>query len=46
MAANAADPVLSLAGDRRETLIATDEDGVLRFDIRLQGEGETVFFEV
>jgi protocatechuate 3,4-dioxygenase alpha subunit len=46
VAANAADPVLSLAGDRRETLIATDEDGVLRFDIRLQGEGETVFFEV
>ena len=44
--ANAADPVLRLAGDRRETLIATDEAGVLRFDIRLQGEGETVFFEI
>ena len=45
-AANAADPVLRLAGDRRETLIATDEGGVLRFDIRLQGEAETVFFEI
>ena len=45
-AANAADPVLELAGPRRETLVARDEDGVLRFDIRLQGEDETVFFEL
>lgn len=43
---NAADPVLALVpAERRETLIAKrDENGVYRFDIRLQGEGETVFF--
>jgi len=45
-AANAADPALGVAGDRRGTLIARNENGVLRFDIRLQGEGETVFFEL
>jgi len=45
-AANAADPALELAGDRRATLVARDEGGILRFDIRLQGEGETVFFEL
>jgi protocatechuate 3,4-dioxygenase, alpha subunit len=51
--ANAADPVLSSIPerDRRETLIAVAEsavDGsrVLRFDVRLQGDGETVFFDV
>ncbi|MEP7105895.1 MAG: protocatechuate 3,4-dioxygenase subunit alpha [Chloroflexota bacterium] len=44
--ANADDPVLELAGDRRETLVARADNGVLRFDIRLQGEGETVFFEL
>lgn len=40
-----ADPLLStLAEDRRSTLIAhRDDDGGLRFDIRLQGEDETVF---
>ncbi|RKS17245.1 protocatechuate 3,4-dioxygenase alpha subunit [Arthrobacter sp. AG1021] len=39
------DPLLtSLPEDRRKTLIATREaDGSLRFDIRLQGEDETVF---
>jgi protocatechuate 3,4-dioxygenase alpha subunit len=39
------DPLLaSLPQDRRRTLIAEREaDGSLRFDIRLQGEGETVF---
>ncbi|HEX6444166.1 MAG TPA: protocatechuate 3,4-dioxygenase subunit alpha [Streptosporangiales bacterium] len=44
---NADDPVLSaLPPDRRETLVAVpDADGV-RFDIRLQGEHETVFFLV
>ena len=43
----AADPLLSrLDGARRATLIAEDEgDGTYRFDIRLQGEGETVFLE-
>lgn len=39
------DPLLSsLDEDDRGTLIAArEEDGSLRFDIRLQGEGETVF---
>jgi len=50
-AGNAADPVLALVPtDRRATLIATREQGngnaVYRFDIRLQGENETVFFEL
>ena len=46
--ANAADPVLALVPhERRETLIAQrGPDGVFHFDIRLQGEGETVFFDV
>ncbi|MFN3673520.1 MAG: protocatechuate 3,4-dioxygenase subunit alpha [Bosea sp. (in: a-proteobacteria)] len=45
--ANAADPVLALVPpERRETLIARrDDQGVYRFDIRLQGQGETVFFD-
>ena len=47
--ANATDPVLArVPADRRETLLATPrpgEDGY-RFDIRLQGPGETVFFAV
>jgi protocatechuate 3,4-dioxygenase, alpha subunit len=44
-AANATDPLLSsLPSDRAATLIAVaDGPGELRFDIRLQGEGETVF---
>jgi protocatechuate 3,4-dioxygenase alpha subunit len=47
-AANAADPVLSsIDPGRRATLIAEPQpEGELRFDIRLQGEGETVFFDV
>jgi protocatechuate 3,4-dioxygenase alpha subunit len=50
-AANAADPVLNLIEQpqRRETLVARrcEVDGQLayRFDIRIQGEGETVFFD-
>lgn len=50
--ANAADPVLNLIEweRRRATLIAerTDSDGtpVYRFDIKLQGEDETVFFDI
>jgi len=46
-AANATDPVLAaLEPQRRATLIATRErDRVYRFDIRVQGEGETVFLE-
>lgn len=44
-AALAADPLLaSLPEDRRSTLVATREaNGDLLFDIRLQGDGETVF---
>jgi protocatechuate 3,4-dioxygenase, alpha subunit len=46
--ANAADPVLrSVPADRRGTLIAARAAGQqFRFDIRLQGEQETVFFEL
>ncbi|TCR20432.1 protocatechuate 3,4-dioxygenase subunit alpha [Streptomyces sp. BK205] len=45
--AMAADPLLSrLDAERRDTLIAADTGhGTYRFDIRLQGEGETVFLE-
>ena len=44
-AANASDPILELIDPaRRHTLIAHSEGAVLRFDIRLQGESETVFF--
>jgi len=46
-AANAADPVLQLVdAARRPTLVARYEAGVLRWDVRLQGDGETVFFAV
>ena len=50
--ANASDFVLSRVPDlrRRETLIATKsrngDTTVYSFDIRLQGQGETVFFDV
>ncbi|MGA8217766.1 MAG: protocatechuate 3,4-dioxygenase subunit alpha [Solirubrobacterales bacterium] len=46
--ANAEDPVLSSIEDaaERETLVAIPEDGGLRFDIHLQGDGETAFFVV
>jgi protocatechuate 3,4-dioxygenase alpha subunit len=41
------DPVLALVpADRRETLIAEREDDGYRFDIKIQGERETVFFDV
>lgn len=46
---NASDPVLNLVEqvDRRETLLARKlGPGHYRFDIRLQGEGETVFLDV
>lgn len=45
--ANATDPVLALLVDprRRATLVAARAEGGYIFDIRLQGEGETVFFE-
>jgi protocatechuate 3,4-dioxygenase alpha subunit len=49
--ANAADPVLCALADpaRRDTLIAAaaaDDTCRFQFDIRLQGEHETVFFDV
>jgi protocatechuate 3,4-dioxygenase alpha subunit len=41
------DPVLaSVPADRRATLLAEPGDDGYRFDIRLQGERETVFFDV
>ena len=45
---NAADVVLnSVAPERRSTLIArVEKPNLLRFDIVLQGENETVFFDV
>jgi len=43
--ANAGDPLLSSLGEvDRETLVAVDDEGVLRFDIHMQGERATVFF--
>jgi protocatechuate 3,4-dioxygenase alpha subunit len=45
--ANARDPVLSrLDAGRRETLVARPDGAGLRFDIVLQGPGETAFFAV
>lgn len=49
--ANAADPLLALVpGDRRATLTADREETtagiVYRFDIHLQGDRETVFFDI
>jgi protocatechuate 3,4-dioxygenase, alpha subunit len=48
--ANQQDQVLALVPpERRETLMAQPhpaQPGLWRFEIRLQGEGETVFFEV
>ena len=45
-AANETDPVLAGIpdADERATLIAVAEGGALRFDVRLQGEGQTAFF--
>jgi protocatechuate 3,4-dioxygenase alpha subunit len=45
-AANASDPVLNgVPEERRHTLVATAAgNGTLRFDVRLQGADETVFF--
>jgi protocatechuate 3,4-dioxygenase alpha subunit len=47
--ANAADPILALVpAGRRDTLMAKPDPakpGVYRFDIRIQGDNETVFFD-
>jgi protocatechuate 3,4-dioxygenase, alpha subunit len=46
-AANATDAVLALVPqDRRDTLIAQRDGDAYRFDIHIQGAGETVFFDV
>lgn len=45
--ANAEDAILALVpADRRQTLIAARDGHIYRLDIRLQGENETVFFDV
>ena len=45
--ANDSDPVSRALGEpERATLVAREEGGGLRFDIRLQGDGQTVFFLV
>jgi protocatechuate 3,4-dioxygenase, alpha subunit len=49
--ANESDPVLnSINKKRRQTLIAARQEKsgktIYRFDVRLQGQGETVFFDV
>ncbi len=44
--ANVEDPVLALVGTRRAGLVAPREGDAYRFDIHLQGENETVFFDV
>ncbi len=46
--ANAADPLLASIEDDalRQTLIAQPRDGVLTFDIHLQGEHQTAFLDV
>jgi protocatechuate 3,4-dioxygenase alpha subunit len=45
--ANAQDRVLaSVPADRRHTLLAEPMEGGYRFDIHLQGPGETVFFDL
>jgi protocatechuate 3,4-dioxygenase alpha subunit len=45
--ANASDPILSSIEDLelRSTLLAREEGGELRFDVCLQGDGQTAFFE-
>jgi protocatechuate 3,4-dioxygenase alpha subunit len=47
-AANAADPVLGLIeqAHRRQTLVARADANRYHFDIRLQGDDETVFFDL
>jgi len=44
-AANRVDQVMQLVDEsRRPTLVARRDGDILHFDIRLQGDGETVFF--
>lgn len=46
--ANAADPILSTIEnlEQRSTLVAHPADSALRFDVHLQGDHQTVFFDV
>ena len=45
--ANAVDPLLSaVEASRAATLVAVSDQGGYRFDVRLQGEDETVFLDV
>ncbi len=45
--ANASDPVLQrVEAGRRATLVAQSDGATLHFDVRLQGENETVFFSI
>jgi protocatechuate 3,4-dioxygenase, alpha subunit len=45
--ANASDAVLSILPEAdRAVLVAEQEDGAVRFDIRMQGERPTVFFSL
>ena len=45
--ANAEDPVLSAVPEAlRSSLVAVEEEGSLRFDVRLQGDDQTTFFAV
>jgi protocatechuate 3,4-dioxygenase alpha subunit len=44
---NAQDPVLAqVEPERQATLIANRDGAALHFDVRMQGAGETVFFEL
>jgi protocatechuate 3,4-dioxygenase, alpha subunit len=47
-AANASDPLLASIEDpaARSTLVARQLDGALEFDVHLQGENQTAFFDV
>jgi protocatechuate 3,4-dioxygenase alpha subunit len=46
-ASNGGDPILSTVDPaRRDTLVASVTDDGYAFDVRLQGEGETVFFAI
>ena len=45
--ANGHDPVLStIEPSDRASLLAREEDGILRFEIRLQGDQQTTFFAI
>jgi len=44
--ADEADPVLALAGARSDRLVAQRDGEVWRFDIHLQGDDESVFFDL